>query len=65
MSRAWVSPEPEVLAVMDSIARGEGGEAPLPPGYVKTGDTKTNSIKPAGKQNKKQKIKGESNTPSA
>ena len=65
MSRAGVSPEPEVVVVMDSIALGEGGDAPLPPGYVKTGDTKTNSIKPAEKQNKKQKVKGEPNMPSA
>jgi len=65
MSRAGVSPEPEVVAVMDSIARGEGGEAPLPPGYVKTGDTKTNTVKPPEKQNKKPKVKGESKTPSA
>lgn len=63
MSRAGVYPEPEVAAVMDSIARGEGGDAPLPPGYVKTGDRKTNSAKPAEKQNKK-KVKGESKTPS-
>jgi len=27
-------PTPEMVAVMDSIARGEGGTAPLPPGYV-------------------------------
>jgi len=65
MSRAGVSPEPEVVAVMDSIARGEGGEAPLPPGYVKTGDTKTNSVNTPEKQNKKPKVKGESKTPSA
>ena len=64
MSRAGVYPEPEVVAVMDSIARGEGGDAPLPPGYVKTGDTKTDSVKPAEKKNKK-KVKGESKTPSA
>jgi tetratricopeptide (TPR) repeat protein len=64
MSRAGVSPEPEVVAVMDSIALGEGGDAPLPPGYLKTGDTKTNSIKPAEKQNKKQKVKRESKAPS-
>ena len=56
MSRAGVSPEPEVVAVMDSIARGEGGDAPLPPGYVKTGDRKNNSIKPAEKKNKKKKL---------
>jgi len=65
MSRAGVSPEPEVVAVMDSIARGEGGDAPLPPGYVKTGDTKTNSIKRAEKQNMNQKVKGESRIPSS
>jgi len=64
MSRAGVSPEPEVVAVMDSIARGEGGEAPLPPGYVKTGDTKTNSGNTPEKQNKKQKVKAEPKTPS-
>ena len=64
MSRAGVSPEPEVVAVMDSIARGEGGEAPLPPGYVKTGDTKINSGNTPEKQNKKQKVKAEPKTPS-
>jgi len=65
MSRAGVYPESEVVAVMDSIARGEGGEAPLPPGYVKTGDSKTNSVKPSKAQDKRQKIKGESKTPSS
>ena len=65
MSRAGVSPEPEVVAVMDSIARGEGGEAPLPPGYVKTGDTKTNSGNTPEKQNKKGKVNKGSKTPSA
>jgi tetratricopeptide (TPR) repeat protein len=65
MSRAGVSPEPEVVAVMDSIARGEGGEAPLPPGYVKTGDTKTNSVNTPEKQNKKGKVNKGSKTPSA
>ena len=65
MSRAGVSPEPQVVAVMDSIARGEGGDAPLPPGYVKTGDTKTNSVNTSEKQNKKEKVKGGSKTPSA
>jgi len=65
MSRAGVSPEPEVVAVMDSIARGEGGDAPLPPGYVKTGDTKTNSVNTPEKQNKKQKVKGEPKIPSS
>jgi tetratricopeptide (TPR) repeat protein len=64
MSRAGVYPEPEVVAVMDSIARGEGGDAPLPPGYVKTGDTRTDPVKAPEKQNKKQKVKGESKTPS-
>jgi tetratricopeptide (TPR) repeat protein len=65
MSRAGVYPEPEVVAVMDSIARGEGGDAPLPPGYVKTGDTKTNAVTTPEKQNKKQKAKEEPKTPSA
>ena len=65
MSRAGVTPEPEVVAVMDSIARGEGGDAPLPPGYVKTGDTKTNSVNTPEKQNKKQKVKGEPKIPSS
>jgi tetratricopeptide (TPR) repeat protein len=65
MSRVGVSPEPDVVAVMDSIARGEGGDAPLPPGYVKTGDTKTNSVNTPENQNKKQKVKGEPKIPSS
>lgn len=57
MARAGVVPSPEVLEVIEAIGRGEGGDAPLPPGYVKVGDTKTNAVKAPGKQEKKDKKK--------
>jgi tetratricopeptide (TPR) repeat protein len=65
MARAGVTPSPEVLEVIEAIGRGEGGDAPLPPGYVKVGDTKTNAVKAPGKQEKKDKKKKESKVPAA
>ena len=71
MARAGVSPSPEVMEVIEAIGRGEGGDAPLPPGYVKVGDTKTNAVTSAAKQDKKEKkdkkdkIKKESKVPAA
>jgi len=55
MAKAGVSPSPEVMEVIDAIGRGEGGDAPLPPGYAKVGDTKTSAVKALGKQEKKNK----------
>lgn len=43
-------PTPAMVAVMDSIARGEGGTAALPPGYVRV-EPKAES--PSGKNQKK------------
>jgi len=65
MTRAGVSPTSEVMEVIESIGRGEGGDAPLPPGYAKVGDTKTNAVKAPGKQEKKDKKKKESKVPAA
>jgi len=65
MGRAGVVPTPEVMEVIEAIGRGEGGDAPLPPGYVKVGDTKTNTVTPPVKQDKKDKNKKESKVPAA
>jgi tetratricopeptide (TPR) repeat protein len=65
MAEAAVTPSPEILSVIDSIRRGEGGDAPLPPGYVKVGDTKTNAVTAPPKQDKKEKKKKESKVPAA
>lgn len=53
MARAGVTPSPEVMEVIDSIGRGEGGDAPLPPGYMKFGDAKTSAVTAPAKQGKK------------
>jgi len=71
MARAGVTPSPEVMEVIEAIGRGEGGDAPLPPGYVKVGDTKTNAVTSPPKQDKKEtkdkkdKKKKESKVPAA
>jgi hypothetical protein len=65
MTRAGVSPSPKVMEVIESIGRGEGGDAPLPPGYVKVGAPKTNPVKVPAKQEKKDKKKKESKVPVA
>ena len=65
MARAGVSPSPEVMEVIEAIGRGEGGDAPLPPGYVRVGDAKTNAVKAPAKQDKKAKKKKESKVPAA
>ena len=57
MARAGVAPSPEVMEVIEAIGRGEGGDAPLPPGYVKVGDAKTNAVTSPAKQDKKEKRK--------
>jgi len=71
MADVGVTPSPEITAVIDAIGRGEGGDAPLPPGYVKVGDTKTNAVTSPVKQDKKEtkdkrdKKKKESKVPAA
>ena len=68
MTRAGVSPSPEVMEVIEAIGRGEGGDAPLPPGYVRVGDAKTNAVTAPAKQDKKDKKdkkKKESKVPAA
>ena len=68
MTRAGVSPSPEVMEVIEAIGRGEGGDAPLPPGYVRVGDAKTNAVTAPAKQDKKAKKhnkKKESKVPAA
>lgn len=55
MTRAGVSPSPEVMEVIEAIGRGEGGDAPLPLGYVRVGDAKTNAVTAPAKQGKKDK----------
>jgi tetratricopeptide (TPR) repeat protein len=68
MANAGVSPSPEVMEVIDAIGRGEGGDAPLPPGYVRVGDAKTNAVTAPAKQDKKDKKdkkKKESKVPAA
>jgi len=55
MGRAGVVPSPEVMEVIEAIGRGEGGDAPLPPGYVRVGDAKTNAVTAPAKQDKKEK----------
>jgi tetratricopeptide (TPR) repeat protein len=55
MTRAGVSPSPEVMEVIEAIGRGEGGDAPLPPGYVRVGVAKTNAVTAPAKQDKKEK----------
>jgi len=65
MADVGATPSSEIMAVIDAIGRGEGGDAPLPPGYVKVGDTKTNAVTPPIKQDKKDKNKKESKVPAA
>ena len=65
MADVSVIPSAEITAVMDSIGRGEGGDAPLPPGYVKVGDPKTNPVTAPARQDKKDKKKKESKVPTA
>jgi tetratricopeptide (TPR) repeat protein len=65
MGRAGVVPSPEVMEVIEAIGRGEGGDAPLPPGYAKVGDTKTKAVTAPPKQDKKDKKKKESKVPAA
>jgi len=68
MARAGVAPSPEVMEVIEAIGRGEGGDAPLPPGYVRVGDAKTNAVTAPAKQDKKDKKdrkKKESKVPAA
>ena len=65
MADVGVTPSAEIMAVIDAIGRGEGGDAPLPPGYVKVGDTKTNAVTAPPKQDKKEKKKKESKVPAA
>jgi tetratricopeptide (TPR) repeat protein len=55
MDDVGATPSSEIMAVIDSIGRGEGGDAPLPPGYVRVGDTKTNAVTAPAKQDKKEK----------
>jgi hypothetical protein len=55
MTRAGVSPSPEVMEVIEAIGRGEGGDAPLPLGYVRVGDPKTNAVTAPVKQGKEEK----------
>jgi hypothetical protein len=55
MAEVGAVPSPEIMAVIDSIGRGEGGDAPLPPGYVRVGDPKTNAVTAPAKQDKKEK----------
>jgi len=54
MADVGATPSSEIMAVIDSIGRGEGGDAPLPPGYVRVGDTKTNAVTKPLKQEKKE-----------
>jgi tetratricopeptide (TPR) repeat protein len=54
MGRAGVVPSPEVMEVIEAIGRGEGGDAPLPPGFVKMGDINTNAVTAPSKQDKKE-----------
>jgi len=65
MAEAGVEPWPEITAVIEEIKRGEGGDAPLPPGYVKVGDTKTNAATVPSKQDKKEKRKKQTKVPAA
>jgi len=68
MAEVGATPSSEIMAVIDSIARGEGGDAPLPPGYVRVGDAKTNAVTVPAKQDKKAKKdrkKKESKVPAA
>ena len=65
MARAGVAPSPEVMEVIEAIGRGEGGDAPLPPGYVKVGDAKTNAVTSPAKQDKKEKRKKQAKVPAA
>jgi len=68
MAEVGAFPSSEIMAVIDSIGRGEGGDAPLPPGYVRVGDAKTNAVTaPAkkDKKDKKDKKKKESKVPAA
>jgi len=65
MAEVGATPSLEIMAVIDSIARGEGGDAPLPPGYVKVGDAKTNATTAPAKQDKKDKKKKDSKVPAA
>jgi len=65
MADVGVTPSAEIMAVIDAIGRGEGGDAPLPPGYAKVGDTKTNAVTAPPKQDKKEKKKKESKVPAA
>ena len=65
MARAGVTPSPEVMEVIEAIGRGEGGDAPLPPGYVKVGDAKTNAVTSPAKQDKKEKRKKQAKVPAA
>lgn len=55
MADVGATPSSEIMAVIDSIGRGEGGDAPLPPGYVRVGDAKTNAVTAPVKQDKKDK----------
>jgi tetratricopeptide (TPR) repeat protein len=63
MADVGATPSSDVMAVIDAIGRGEGGDAPLPPGYVKVGDTKTNAVTALARQDKKDKKKKESKVP--
>jgi hypothetical protein len=56
------------MEVIEAVGRGEGGDAPLPPGYVRVGDAKTNAVTAPAKQDKKAKKakkKKESKVPAA
>ena len=52
-------PTPEMVAVMDSIARGEGGTAALPPGYVRV---EPKAEGPSGKPKKRKPRKSKAKT---
>jgi len=68
MTRAGVSPSPEVMEVIEAIGRGEGGDTLPPIGFVKVGSTKTNAVTAPAKQDKKAKKdnkKKESKVPAA
>jgi len=54
MAEVSATPTPEIMTIIEAIGRGEGGDAPLPPGYVKVGDTKTNAVTSPAKQDKKE-----------
>jgi len=65
MADVGVTSSTEIMAVIDSIGRGEGGDAPPPPGYVKVSDSKSNPVTAPARQEKKEEKKKASKVPAA